>query len=310
MRVVFMGTPALAVPSLDALIAAGMTVPLVVAQPDRAAGRGGRMRAPPVARRAKELGLPLHQPGTVRNRAFLDRIASAEPDAVAVVAYGRILGPRVLSLPRLGCINVHASLLPAYRGAAPIQQAIMSGDDETGVTTMYMSEGLDEGDILLVAKTPIEATETSGVLGQRLSAMGAALLVETLTGLEAGTIEARAQDHAAASYAAPLTVATGHLDFRLPATELSWLIRGVHPWPGARLLLRGESIKIHTAEPLLEGTGEPGTVVAAGPEGLDVATGRGLLRIKRAQRPNRRALAIAELLRGWPIEPGERVESP
>jgi methionyl-tRNA formyltransferase len=246
----------------------------------------------------------------VRNQAFLDIVSAAQPDAVAVVAFGRILGPRVLALPRLGCINVHASLLPLHRGAAPIQCAIMSGDPETGVTTMYMSEGLDEGDMLLVRRTPIGPEETSGSLGKRLSAMGAEALIETLRGLAQGSVTPEPQDPSLATYAAPLTPASGYLDFGRSAEELGWQIRGVHPWPGARVLLRGESVKIHTAVSRDGAAGAPGTVVAASPEGLDVATGRGLLRITRAQRPNRRALDIADLLRGWPIEPGEQLETP
>ena len=312
MRVIFMGTPALAVPSLDALVAAGHTVSLVVAQPDRPAGRGGKLRAPPVAVRAGELGIPLYQPEKVRTRAFMERMAAENPDVIAVVAYGRILGPRVLALAPHGCVNVHASLLPRHRGAGPIQWSIIDGDAVTGVCTQRMVAELDAGDVLLSAETPIAEDDTTSTLGARLSKMGAELLVETLARLEAGSVEPTPQDHAQATFARPLTVADGELDFSQPARALHCRVRGVTPWPGARVRLKGEVLKLKTVElvPAAEAApGAPGTVVRADDSGLDIAAGDGgALRILRAQRAGKRSMDVGPLLRGWPVAVGTRVD--
>ena len=263
MKVVFLGTPDFAVPTLDALVEAGHEVLAVVAQPDRPKGRGHRLVSPPTVARARELGLPVRQPRAVRRGPFPEWFEALGAEVAVVVAYGRILTPRLLAAPTRGCINVHASLLPRYRGAAPIQWAVIRGERETGVCTMQMDEGLDTGPVLLERRTAIGPDETAGELAGRLSAMGAELLVETLARLDA--LEPRAQDEALATHAPLLRKSDGVLDWAAPARAVHDRVRGTNPWPGGQTRFRGAPLKVWRTR-LVEGAaGEvaPGTVVEA-----------------------------------------------
>ena len=304
MRVDFMGTPEFAVATLDAVVAAGHEVLAVVAQPDKPVGRGKRLQSPATVVRARELGLPVRQPRAVRSGAFPDWMESCGADVAVVVAYGRILTPRLLAAPRRGCINVHASLLPKYRGAAPIQWAIVRGERETGVATQQMDVGLDTGDVLLDVRTPIGPDETAAELSARLAPMGAALLVETLARLD--EIVPCPQDHAAATLAPLLTKDDGRLDWSRPAAALHDQARGLNPWPGAWTLLRGEVLKVHrTAVVAGDVAGSaPGAVLATG-GGLRVAAGDGILEIVEGQLPGKPRRSGRDLVNGARIEVGE-----
>lgn len=303
MRVVFMGTPAFAVPTLDALVAAGHEVLGVVAQPDRPVGRGQQLASPPTVQRARALGLEVRQPKAVRTGAFPEWLETCGAELAVVVAYGRILTPRLLAAPRRGCVNVHASLLPRYRGAAPIQWAVVNGETETGVTTMKMAEGLDTGDMLLKASTPIGPDEDAEALATRLSVLGAALLVDTLARLD--EIVPERQDDALATFAPLLTKEHGVLDWGRPAAALHDQIRGLRPWPGTTTTLRGEALKVSRARVLTRdgSAGTPGEVLA-GP-GLVVACGQGTLEIVEAQAPGKRVQPGRDLVNGLRIRPGE-----
>ena len=303
MRVVFMGTPNFAVPTLDALVEAGHEVLAVVAQPDKPAGRGNALNVPPTVLRARALGLEVKQPKAVRSGAFPEWMEACGADVAVVVAYGRILTPRLLAAPRLGCVNVHASLLPKYRGAAPIQWSVVRGEAVTGVTTMRMEEGLDTGPMLLKASTPIGPDETSEELGERLSALGAALLIETLARLD--TLVPEPQDEAQATFAPLIEREHGRLDWSRSARALHDQARGLTPWPGGYTTLRGDVLKVvRTAVVADDGVaGAPGEVLA-GP-GLRVAAGRGVLEITQGQLPGKRVLPGRDLANGARIKPGE-----
>ncbi|MGM0574623.1 MAG: methionyl-tRNA formyltransferase [Myxococcota bacterium] len=316
MRVAFMGTPDFAAASLEALLASRHRVVAVVSQPDRRAGRGNRVVSPPVARIARERGLPLTQPETLRTDAFVDWLAGHEPEVIVVAAFGHILRSEVLGLPPRGCLNVHASLLPRWRGASPIQAAILAGDRETGVTIMRMDEGLDTGDVLREAAIPVRPDATGASLHDALADLGGRLLVETLDDLEAGEVEATPQDAAAATYAPMLRKRDGDLDWSRSAGEIERRVRAMHPWPGTRTRHRPDGgdarfLKIHPPTEVLPAgaAAEPGVVLATGPSGVDVACGEGTaLRLKRLQAPGRRALDAEAFLAGYPLEPGSRLE--
>jgi methionyl-tRNA formyltransferase len=250
MRLVFCGTPQFAVPSLRRLVDAGFEVALVVTQPDRPQGRGLNLAAPPVKLIAQELGLQVIQPEKIKtNRDFQDQLEQLQPAAIIVVGYGRLIPLWMLNLPPLGNINAHASLLPKYRGAAPIQWAIAQGETVTGVTTMLLNEGLDTGDILLQEEIRIVPEDTAVTLAPRLAELGAALLVKTLHGLEAGNVHPDPQDHSCATLAPILTKEDGRVDFSLPATQIHNRLRGFQPWPGATTQFRGKGLKIIVARP-------------------------------------------------------------
>jgi methionyl-tRNA formyltransferase len=307
MRVAFMGTPHFAVPTLQALIESPHDVVMVVAQPDRPAGRGQKLVSPPTIELARAQELPIWQPRAVKSGPFPEAWCALEMDVAVVIAYGRILPERLLDVPRLGCVNVHASILPRYRGAAPIQWAVLNGDAETGITTMQMEAGLDTGPTLLQRSTPIGADETSGTLHDRLAVLGAELLIESLDQLE--SLQSRPQDHAAASHAPMLAKADGRVNWTRSAAALGWHVRGMSPWPGAFTMFRDERVKIHAARPVegLQIDAEPGTVLAVEDE-FHVATGEGVLELIELQRPGKRRQPARDFISGMRVAQGERFE--
>jgi methionyl-tRNA formyltransferase len=301
-RIVFFGSPEFAVPSLAA-VAEHHQVVAVVTQPDRPAGRGAKLQPPAVKVLATGLGLPVLQPAKLRDGVVAKELASLAPDLFVVVAYGRILPPDLLAVPRLGPWNVHASILPKFRGAAPIQWAVMRGESETGVAIMRMEEGLDTGPMAALVREPIRASDTAGTLAARLAPLGASLLVETLPRIADATVSLEVQDHAAATLAPPLTKAHGQLDFRRPAHVVSAQARGVDPWPGATVLLQGEPAKVFLPM-LVDGQGQPGEVLGLGPQGLAIACGTGVIAFSEIQLPGRKRMPAKALLAGHPIPPG------
>jgi methionyl-tRNA formyltransferase len=303
MRVIFMGTPDFAVPTLDALVEAGHEIVGVVAQPDKRHGRGHRLQSPPTIERARELGLTTKQPRAVKRGPFPEWCESVGADIAVVIAYGRILTPRLLAAPRLGCINVHASLLPKYRGAAPIHWAVINGEQTTGITTMQMDVGLDTGDMLLTAETPIGPDETTGELWDRLKVTGAKLLIETLEQLPALT--AQPQDHSAATLAPMLKKADGRVDWAWDAGAVHDRIRGVNPWPSAQTTFRGELLKLWRSQVVsMDESAAPGTVLEVKPR-LVVAAGSGAVELMRVQRAGKRAQPGAEFVQGTRLQIGE-----
>jgi methionyl-tRNA formyltransferase len=308
MRVIFFGSPEFAVPALEA-VAAHHQVLLVISQPDRPAGRGRQLQAPAVKLSAGRLGLPVEQPARVKDPALVERLASLQPDVFVVAAYGRILPPALLAVPRLGPWNIHASLLPRYRGAGPIQWAIIRGDAETGVSIMRMEEGLDTGPVAAVRREAISGEDTAGTLSARLSRAGAALLIETLPAIASGTVVLTEQDHARATLAPMLSKADGLLDFRQRAALVSAQARGVDPWPGAFALYQGEPVKLYQPT-IVPGAGQPGEVLGLGPSGLAVACAAdpggapGAVAFAELQLPGRKRLPAAAVLAGHALPPG------
>jgi methionyl-tRNA formyltransferase len=303
MRLVFMGTPAFAVPTLTWLIEAGHEIAAVYTQPPRPAGRGRRLRPSPVQQVAEVRGLPVRCPERLRDPADQAAFAALETDAAVVVAYGLILPKAILDAPRLGCINLHASLLPRWRGAAPIQRAIMAGDAETGICAMLMEPGLDTGPVLRCITTPIGATETAGNLADRLADLGAPLIGQALSGLDAGTLHAVPQPEEGVIYAHKIDKAEARIDWSRPATAIAAQIRGLNPAPGAFTHLAGERLKIWAATPV-GGNGAPGTTLD---DSLTVACGRGALRLERVQREGRPAVDRSALLAGLPVPAGTQL---
>ena len=261
-RVIFLGTPSFAVPTLEKIVAAGYRVPLVVTQPDRPKGRGNTLAAPPVKETALRLGLDVFQPERIRRPEAQARLAELKPDVMVVVGYGQIIPQSAIDIPPHGIINVHASLLPKYRGAAPVQWAIVNGETRTGVTTMRIDAGLDTGDMLLKAETEIGAEESAVELGERLSAMGADLLIETLRGLAAGAIVPRKQDSSQATHAPILKKEDGRIDWTRPAVEIHNRVRGLMPWPGAYTTFRGQVLHVWRSRVSADGGVTPGTLIA------------------------------------------------
>ncbi len=307
LRVVFMGTPDFSVPALSALIDAGYEVVAAYTQPPRPAGRGQTPRPSPVARRAEAAGIPVFTPTSLKNDAEQARFSELAPDVAVVVAYGLILPQAILDVPRLGCLNLHASLLPRWRGAAPIQRAIWAGDEETGIAVMKMEAGLDTGPVLAIRRTPIGAEDTAGTLHDRLAALGADLLLETLPRWAAGEIVPQPQPEEGVTYAEKIGKAEGRIDWSRPAEDIDRQIRALSPWPGAFTLLEGERLKILSARPEEHPdmrAMEAGTVLA---DGLLIACGEGALRLLRVQRPGKRPMSAAEMLRGRPVAIGTRL---
>jgi len=308
LRLVFMGTPDIAVPALAALIDAGHEIARVYSQPPRPAGRGHREQPSPVHLFADSRGIPVRCPASLKDPAEQAAFADLGADAGVVIAYGLILPAAILSAPRLGCLNIHMSMLPRWRGAAPIQRAIMAGDAATGVTVMQMDEGLDTGAILATEAVPIVAATTAETLHDRLAAIGARMIVEVLDALAAGRIESRAQPRDGATYAKKLARGEGRLDWRLSAAALDRRVRALNPWPGTWFDHGGERIRVLAAEPVAgKNGGAPGTVIDDTPA---IACGEGALRLLKLQRPGRSALEAAAFLRGHALPPGTVLSSP
>lgn len=305
MRIVFMGTPDFAVPSLQALIGAGHDVCAVYTQPDKPQGRKQILTAPPVKTLALEHDIPVFQPNTLKNEDEQARLRELAPEVIIVVAYGKLLPKAVLDIPPHGCINVHGSLLPRWRGAAPIQWAVIAGDEMAGVTTMQMAEGLDTGDMLLTYETKVGEKETAGELFDRLAQSGAELLIQTLVKLD--EITPRPQDDAQSCYAHMLDKQMAVIDWSKSAHEIDCLIRGLNPWPIALTTLSGERLKVFAAEKAA-GNGEPGTVLEADPKkGLTVACGEGALRLTEIQLVGGKRMKATDFLRGHAIEVGTKL---
>jgi len=306
MKLVFCGTPEFAVGTLEAVVVAGHQVALVVTQPDRAAGRGMQVQVGAVHAAAKRLGLPVVQPERIKhNPEFQARLEAIQPDAILVVAYGRIIPDWMLALPRLGCINLHGSLLPKYRGAAPIQWAVANGDTVTGVTTMRLNAGLDTGPMLLAEKLAIAPEETAVDLFRSLAAIGAPLMVRTLEGLEAGTISPVEQDHAAATLAPILTRDDGRMDFLRSASDLVNRWRGFQPWPGAWTTLRGKKLIVHRLREA-DGVAQQSELRVEGDRLLAGCAG-GAVELLEVQMEGKKRMAAGEFLRGFQVKSGERL---
>lgn len=304
-KIVFMGTPKFAVPALRALHKNGQEVALVVTQPDRSKGRGRKVFPPPVKEEALGLGYEVIQPDSVQTAVFANVMAKLQPDIVIVVAFGRIIPRNILALPKIATINIHASLLPKYRGPAPIQWAVINGESETGVTLILMDEGLDTGDILLSSKVAIGPDDTSGTLHDRLADLGANLLIQALKLFETDGITPIPQDHTRATYAPLLKKNDGRMDWKMPAEPLEAFIRGMSPWPGAFTFHGDKRLKIFKAVPIQTDIAEsPGTVIKGFPDELRVATGKGALSIIEIQAGSGKRLSIADFLRGYHLPAG------
>ncbi len=313
-----MGTPDFSVPVLTAMKEAGHDMLAAVTQPDKPKGRGKEMQMTPVKAKALELGIPVLQPKRVRDPEFVEQLRELKPDVMVVVAFGQILTKEVLEVPKYGCINVHASLLPMYRGAAPIQYVILNGEKETGVTTMFMDEGLDTGDMLLKTVVPITADETGGTLHDKLSAAGAELLIRTLEQMEAGTLR-RIPQTGETCYVGTLKKSMGEMDWSRPAEELERQVRGLNPWPSAYTFLNGKTLKIWKAEVLhteavsSQEAEEPealadrkscGSVIVISRDSIQVQTGDGILAIRELQLEGKKRMTADAFLRGYPVEAG------
>ena len=306
LNLVFCGTPAFAVPTLEKLVQAGFSVPLIVTQPDRPRGRGMQLALSPVKQRGLQLGLQVSQPDKIKNndefRGQLERIA---PDAIIVVGYGRIIPQWMIDLPPLGNLNLHASLLPKYRGAAPIQWAIARGESVTGVTTMRIDAGLDTGDILLQKEIPIAPADTAVTVAPRMAAIGADLMVETLRELQAGTIHPRPQDHARATLAPILKKEDGRVDFQLTAQEILNCLRGFQPWPGAYTTFRGKILHILAAQPVERAAAAAEVIVENGY--LFVGCGAGALELVDVQLEGKKRMPAADFVHGYQPRNGEKL---
>lgn len=299
MRIVFMGTPDFAVASLNALLDAGHEVVAVITQPDRPKGRGNKLAFPEVKERALEVGLPVHQPDSVKEEAFLSLLKSYTPDVIVVVAFGRILPQAVLDLPQHGCINVHGSLLPEYRGAAPIQRAVLDGCKTTGVTTMRMDAGMDTGDMLLQASLPITDADTTGTMFDKLAVLGGELLITTLEGLEAGTIIPQKQDHDKATHAARILKEDEVIHWEDDAEKIFCQIRGLAPAPGAYTWWEGQRLKLWKARTSNKNTEKlPGTLVEIGKDYLLIQTGNGCLEVLELQPAGKKAMPAKAFANG------------
>lgn len=305
MKILFMGTPDFSVSTLEALIQAGHEIVGVVTQPDKPKGRGKAMMAPPVKQKALEHGIKVFQPIKVREQQVIDELAQLKPDIGVVIAFGQILPQNLLDMPKLGCVNVHASLLPKYRGAAPIQRVILDGETETGVTIMQMDAGLDTGDMISFVTIEINEDETGGSLHDKLAVAGANLLIETLKDIENGTAKRVKQDDSLSNYAAKLTKELGEISFEKSAVEIDRLIRGLNPWPSAYTHYEGKTLKIWKARVNKENKGgKPGEIIQVTKESIDVQTGNGILELLEVQLEGKKRMDVGSFLRGYNIETG------
>lgn len=303
MKIVFMGTPEFAVPSLEQLVKDGHQVVGVFTQPDKPKGRGYKLVAPPVKEKAMEYGIPVYQPEKMRDGKALEILQGLAPELIVVVAYGKILPKDILQLPPRGCINVHGSLLPKYRGAGPIQWSVINGEAVTGVTTMYMGEGLDTGDMLLKAQTTIGENETYGELHDRLSLIGAQCLHDTIAAMENGTLQATPQNDALSSYAPMLNKKNARLDFAKPCQQLHNLIRGLSPWPVAYTTIDGTLLKVHRAVAAPQYSGQPGQLLDE--KRFIVACGQGALEFLEVQAASGKRMGAGDFLRGKKLPKGK-----
>lgn len=305
MRVIFMGTPDFAVGTLNAIADAGHEVVLAVTQPDKPKGRGNNMQFPPVKEAALARGIEVYQPERVRRPECVEYLRQYEPDMIVVVAFGQILTREILEMPRYGCINVHASLLPKYRGAAPIQWAVINGEEVSGVTTMRMDEGIDTGDMIARVEVPLAADETGGSLFDRLAEAGAALCVETIAAIEAGTAVYTPQDEAMATHVGMISKKLGKIRWDMSADQIERLIRGLNPWPSAYTSLDGRILKIWGAKVLPGGDGSrAGYVAEANSRELIVQTGEGRLSLTEVQLEGKKRMSIDAFLRGYEVQTG------
>lgn len=326
MRIVFMGTPDFSVPVLDALIEAGHEIAGVVTQPDKPKGRGKEMQKTPVKVCAQKYGIPVFQPVKVKEPEAVETLRSYEADIFVVAAFGQILSEKILAMPKYGCVNIHASLLPKYRGAGPIQWAIINGEKITGVTIMQMDKGLDTGDMLFQSEVEIASDETADTLHDKLAEAGARLIVEALEKIEAGSVKPVKQNDEESCYAKMLQKSMGKIDWQMEAGKLDCLIRGLISWPGASTVYRGKNLKIWREEVVLEqelaaleaqtgqsdggcaGNGKPGTVVQVDKDAVYVQTGDGLLRILEVQPEGKKRMAVRDFLLGYPVKAGDVFE--
>ena len=309
MRVIFMGTPDFAVPVLEAIIQAGHTVIGVYTQPDKPKGRGKSMQYTPVKEKALEHQIPVYQPARVREPEVIEEIRNLKPDIIIVVAFGQILPEELLAIPPYGCVNVHASLLPKYRGAAPIQRVIMDGEKESGVTTMYMAKGLDTGDMIEQLVVPIDAKETGGSYHDKLAEAGAGLCISTMEKIEAGTAPRIPQDDSKSCYAHMLQKSMGELDFEQPAEVLERLVRGLNPWPSAYTQLQGKNLKIYEAD-IVEipenQQREPGMITAVDKKSFTIQCNPGGLRVTQLQLEGKKRMNTDAFLLGFAVKEGMR----
>lgn len=306
MRIIFMGTPDFSVPTLEALVASEHEVAAVVTQPDKPKGRGKEIHMSPVKECALKHNIPVYQPVRARDEAFVEEMRTLKPDAMVVIAFGQILPKSLLDLPKYGCVNIHASLLPKYRGAAPIQWAVINGDEETGITTMMMDVEMDTGDMLEKTVIKLNPDETGGSLFDRLSLLGGDLILSTLSKLEKGEITPQPQDHAQATYVKKISKSMGDIDWTMDAVSIERLVRGLNPWPSAFTRWNGKMLKIWEAKvlPDLETKAPCGSVISASDEGLKIQTGNGVLCVTSLQLEGKKRMDTAAFLRGYQVESG------
>lgn len=310
MRVIFMGTPDFSVGTLEALAEAGHEIVLAVTQPDKPKGRGKSVQFPPVKEAALARGIEVYQPRRVREEACIEYLRKYEADIIVVVAFGQILPKEILEMPRYGCVNVHASLLPKYRGAAPIQWAVINGEKVTGVTTMRMDEGLDTGDMILKEEVALAPDETGGSLFDRLAQTGAELCLRTLEAIENGTAVYTPQNHEEATHTSMIKKQLGEIDWTKPAQEIERLIRGLNPWPSAYTHLNRKTLKVWKAETVEETAGEqmePGSIAGVTKNSIFVRTGQGLLKLVEVQLEGKKRMTADAFLRGFTVEAGIRL---
>ena len=308
MRIIYMGTPEFAVNALESLVKAGHDVVACYTQPDKPKGRGKSLQPTPVKARALELGIPVYQPIKIREAENVEKIESYAPDAIVVAAFGQILPESILNIPKYGCINIHASLLPKYRGAAPIERAIIDGEKNTGITTMYMAKGLDTGDIIEQTIVPIADADTGETLTDKLALAGAELIISTLKKLEDGTAQRRTQNDEESCYASMLSKDMGNIDFSMPAENIERLVRGLQPWPCAFTKINGKSVQIYEAKVTDAPDGaEPGQITGVTKKSFAIVCGEGALQIKRLQPEGKKPMDVAAFLAGNRLSDGERI---